>query len=220
MGGLGVPGCLRGSPNVLEHLQVFHRSMGVSGGSPDVSRVNGPLGGVPEYLRGLQIFRGGVLGVSGGPQPPPLRVPPGCHLVRSSLVLRHALGVPAALGGRELGHADLPVAGAHGERGVPAVGQELGLGETERKGGWKDFQHQVLGQTGEFRWLIPTMKQPDPPTALRCFYRIVRPQSGASHTRGTPDGPPVPSSPGRRCSCGRSRSPAPAAAAASPKPQP
>lgn len=57
------------------------------------------------------------------------------HLVRSSFVLRHALGVLAALGGGELGHPDLPVAGAHGQRGVAAVGEELGLEERGESGG-------------------------------------------------------------------------------------
>lgn len=51
-------------------------------------------------------------------------------LVRCSFVLCHPLGVLAALSGGQLSHPDLAVAGAHGQRGVAAVGQELGLQRT------------------------------------------------------------------------------------------
>lgn len=53
----------------------------------------------------------------------------GSHLVRGSLVLGHPLGGLAALGSRELGNADLAVAGTHGKGRVAAVGEELGLRE-------------------------------------------------------------------------------------------
>lgn len=48
-------------------------------------------------------------------------------LVCRSFMLRHPLGVLAALRGGQLSHADLPVTGAHGQRGVATVGEELGL---------------------------------------------------------------------------------------------
>lgn len=52
-------------------------------------------------------------------------------------MLCHALGAAAALGGRELGHAHLPVPGTHGQRGVTAVGQELGLEHTKNREKWE-----------------------------------------------------------------------------------
>lgn len=77
----------------------------------------------------------------GPPQPPPHLCPQPtevkgilrAHLVRSSLVLCHTLGAPAALRGRELSHPHLPVPSTHGQRGVTAVGEELGLEDSKQR---------------------------------------------------------------------------------------
>lgn len=83
--------------------------------------------------------------------------------MRSSFVLCHALGVFAALGGRELGHPDLAIPSTHSQSGVTAVGEELGLEKSKWRGG---FQHQgrslcmhgwKRGETGEkLAWYSPS----------------------------------------------------------------
>ena len=102
----------------------------------------------------------------------PLRGLLWAHLVRSSFVLRHALGVFAALGGRELGHPDLAVPSTHGQRGVAAVGEELGLEDSKRRGG---FQRRGRGlrtrgwkrdETGEDARAAP-LPDPSKPRLLR-----------------------------------------------------
>lgn len=86
------------------------------------------------------------------------------HLVRSSFVLCHALGVLAALGGGELGHPDLPVAGAHGQRGVAAVGEELGLEERgERWGGCVSGGVEKQEESGLAQGAEPSVR-------LGCFW--------------------------------------------------
>lgn len=61
--------------------------------------------------------------------------------MRCAFVLRNPLGVLAALRGRELGHPDLAVSGAHGQGGVPAVREELGL-RTQDKVGQQEVRKQ------------------------------------------------------------------------------
>lgn len=59
---------------------------------------------------------------------------PYTHFVRCPFVLRHSLGVLAALRGREFSHPDLAVSSAHGQGGVPTVREELSLRTQEKVG--------------------------------------------------------------------------------------